>query len=151
MGALPSLHARLAGFVCDTLDYPYRNFVPEAPSLTAMEHYYRGIDLFDQRKYDEAVGFLEKAPAEEPTYTGPRKTLESCSTFLKDFKRARQTREISSSPNCCAGSSAVWLSVPFSLTARWSRNPLPAALPRNSCSGSHRNIPPFCAATPPPK
>lgn len=94
MGALPSLHTRLAGFVCDTLDYPYRSFEPETPSLTAMEHYYRGIDLFDQKKYDEAVGFLEKALAEEPTYTGPRKTLESCYTFLKDFKRARQTREI---------------------------------------------------------
>ncbi len=94
MDTLPSLHTRLAGFVCGTLEYPYRSVEPEAPSLAAMEHYYRGIDLFDQKKYDEAVGLLQKALAEEPTYNGPRKTLENCYTFLKDFKRARQTREI---------------------------------------------------------
>lgn len=94
LDTLPSLHTLLAGFVCDTLEYPYRNFEPASPSLTAMEHYYRGIDLFDLKKYDEAIGLLEKALAEEPTYAGPRKTLESCYTFLKDFKRARQTREI---------------------------------------------------------
>jgi len=92
--SLPGIHLQLADFVCGTLNYPYRIVESDSPSLTAMEHYYRGIELYDRKQYEEAASFLERAIGEEPTYTGPRKTLESCYTFLRDFKRARQTREI---------------------------------------------------------
>ena len=92
--SLPSLQFRLAEFVCVTLGYEIQTENPVRPSLTAMEHFYRGIDLFDRGQYREAVLLLEKAVSEEPAYPGPRKTLESCYTFLKEFKKARQTREL---------------------------------------------------------
>jgi TolB-like protein len=106
---VPEVQRRLAAHVCGALSVPYGNAAASGegeegdpaltagqsrPSLQAMSHYYRGLELYDQERYEEAAELLKKAMKAAPSYTKPRRTLEQCYTFLREFRRARQMRDL---------------------------------------------------------
>ena len=97
LGDFSRLGVFLAREICGELGYSY----PESGAgpgqeltLTALERYYRGIDRFDAGDFDSAVELFKDALRESPEYAAPQRSLENSYQFLKDFRKARQIREI---------------------------------------------------------
>ena len=66
----------------------------KSASIDAAQSYYKGLLLFDEGKYSEAVEFYKQAALKDPEYGKPRAGLEESYKFLKDFRKMRYQREI---------------------------------------------------------
>ncbi len=67
---------------------------PEPVSTEAARAYYRGLSLFDQGKYAEALALFDDASKLDPGFAKPGASIEEAYKYLKDFKRQRYRREM---------------------------------------------------------
>jgi TolB-like protein len=68
--------------------------VPDTESKKAAKNYYEGLDLYDKGKTKEALDKFEKSRDEDAIYVKPQKGISEGYTFLKNFKKARNNREL---------------------------------------------------------
>ena len=66
----------------------------KSASISAVQSYYTGLNLFDSGEYSKAVEYYRQAALEDPQYSKPRAGLEESYKFLKDFRKMRYQREI---------------------------------------------------------
>lgn len=69
--------------------------VRETNSPEASKTYYEGMALMDEGNPAEAIEKFQKATEIDPLYNKPHKHLEEAYQFLKDFRKAREQRELS--------------------------------------------------------
>jgi len=69
---------------------------PAPVSTEAAKAYYRGIELYDQGRYSEALAFFGDALKLDPGFAKPGASIEEAYKYLKDFKRQRCMREMNS-------------------------------------------------------
>jgi TolB-like protein len=63
-------------------------------SQEALQFYYKGLLSLDGKEYDLASKSFQEALILDPSFQGPRDSLEESYRFLKDFRKARYQREI---------------------------------------------------------
>jgi TolB-like protein len=68
--------------------------VRETNSPDASKTYYEGMALLDEGKSEKAIEKFQQATEIDPLYSKPQKNLEEAYQFLKDFKKAREQREL---------------------------------------------------------
>ncbi len=66
----------------------------EPVKLEAVKNYYRGVSLFDQGRYADALKLFNAAQGLDPSFGKPGKAIEDAYKYLKDFRRQRYRREM---------------------------------------------------------
>jgi len=67
---------------------------PETQSVEALAEFYKGLDLLDHQRYEEAQVQFKLANKLDPLFYKAQKSLADSYKFLKAFKEFRQQREI---------------------------------------------------------
>jgi TolB-like protein len=67
---------------------------PEIVGTEVAKAYYRGLSLYDQGRYAEALELFKGAQDLDPGFSKPGKSIEDAYKYLKDFKRQRFRREM---------------------------------------------------------
>lgn len=77
-----------------SLEIPEAIAAKKNAPVSAVQAYYQGMMLFDNKEYAAAVEYYKAAAIAAPEYEKPRAGLEESYKFLKDFKKMRYQREI---------------------------------------------------------